>query len=100
MWVDRSAAAVHYRHVRGITAGMDVVWQLQPTNGGTDVSIVHQWRGPRWPIIGPTAATWVIGPVFISGIASRTLAGIARYVEGGGGGLGDNAVQGMARKAR
>jgi coenzyme Q-binding protein COQ10 len=84
MWVDRPAAAIHYRHVRGITTGMDVLWQLQPADGGTDVSIVHQWQGPGWPIIGPTAATWVIGPVFISGIASRTLAGIARHVEAGG----------------
>jgi ribosome-associated toxin RatA of RatAB toxin-antitoxin module len=81
MWVDRVAAAVHYRHVRGITTGMDVVWQLEPASGGTEVSIVHQWSGPRWPVIGSLAAAWVIGPVFIHGIASRTLAGIARYVE-------------------
>jgi uncharacterized membrane protein len=81
MWVDRAAAAVHYRHVRGITAGMDVVWQLEPSDGGTDVSIIHEWAGPGWPLIGPAAATWVMGPVFISGIASRTLAGIAKHVE-------------------
>jgi uncharacterized membrane protein len=81
MWVDRGARAVHYRHVRGITTGMDVVWQLEPAAGGTEVTIVHQWSGPRWPLIGPAAASLVIGPVFIHGIASRTLAGIARYVE-------------------
>jgi hypothetical protein len=84
MRIDRAAAAIHYRHVQGITSGMDVVWQLQPADGGTDVSIVHQWPGPDWPLIGPAAATWVIGPVFISGIASRTLAGIARHLETGG----------------
>jgi hypothetical protein len=81
MWIDRATPAVHYRHVRGITTGMDVVWQLQPSNGGTEVTIVHEWAGPRWPLVGPPAANWVIGPVFISGIASRTLAGIARHVE-------------------
>jgi ribosome-associated toxin RatA of RatAB toxin-antitoxin module len=84
MWVDRGAVAVHYRHVRGITTGMDVVWQLESSNDGTDVSIVHQWSGPSWPLVGPAAATWVIGPVFIHGIASLTLAGIARHVESGG----------------
>jgi len=84
MWVDQAAAAVHYRHVQGITTGMDVVWQLQPVSGGTEVSIVHQWSGPRWPVIGPVAAAWVIGPVFIHGIASRTLAGIASHVEADG----------------
>jgi ribosome-associated toxin RatA of RatAB toxin-antitoxin module len=81
MWVDQAAPAVHYRHVRGITAGMDVAWRLRPAMEGTEVTIVHEWDGPRWPLIGPPAASWVIGPVFIHGIASRTLAGIARYLE-------------------
>jgi ribosome-associated toxin RatA of RatAB toxin-antitoxin module len=81
MRVDRPGLAVHYRHVRGITAGMDVVWQLQPQEGGTGVTIVHDWSGPPWPLVGPPAANWVIGPVFIHGIASRTLAGLARHVE-------------------
>jgi ribosome-associated toxin RatA of RatAB toxin-antitoxin module len=82
MRIDREAKAVHYRHVRGITAGMDVVWQIEPANGGTEVTIVHDWSGPRWPLIGPGAARWVIGPVFIHGIASRTLAGLAKAVGG------------------
>jgi hypothetical protein len=82
MQIDLRKGAVRYRHVRGITAGMDVVWQLAPVDGGTDVTIVHDWAGPDWPLVGPAAASWVIGPVFIHGIASRTLAGIARYVEG------------------
>ena len=81
MWVDRGAAEVHYRHVRGITTGMDVVWRIQPVDGETDVSIVHDWTGPPWPLIGSAAARWIIGPVFIQGIASRTLAGIRRAVE-------------------
>jgi hypothetical protein len=81
MRVDENAPAVHYRHIRGITAGMDVVWQLRPVEAGTDVTIVHDWRGPRWPLVGSVAASWIIGPVFIHGIASRTLAGLARHVE-------------------
>jgi uncharacterized membrane protein len=81
MWVDHPAAAVHYRHVQGITSGMDVVWRLEPSGEETEVTIVHQWTGPRWPLIGRAAASWIIGPVFIHGIASRTLAGIARHVE-------------------
>jgi hypothetical protein len=72
---------VHYRHVRGITTGMDVVWSFAPAGEDTDVTIVHEWPGPPWPLIGPVAATLVIGPVFIHGIASRTLAGIKTYVE-------------------
>ncbi len=81
MRIDRNAFEVHYRHVRGITTGMDVVWQLRRAAAATDVTVVHDWRGPPWPIVGSAAASWVIGPVFIHGIASRTLAGLARHVE-------------------
>ncbi len=82
MRVDSAKPAVYYRHVRGITTGMDVVWELVALEGQTEVSIVHQWAGPNWPLIGQAAAEWVIGPIFIHGIASRTLAGIAKHVEG------------------
>lgn len=84
MRVDHGNMAIHYRHVRGITTGMDVVWQLETSSEGTEVMIVHQWSGPPWPLVGPAAADWLIGPVFIQGIASRTLAGIAQYVEAEG----------------
>jgi ribosome-associated toxin RatA of RatAB toxin-antitoxin module len=81
MWVDRAAAAVRYRHVRGITTGMDVEWRLRPAYEGTDVTIVHKWDGPSWPLIRRPAAEWVIGPIFVHGIASRTLLGIRQAVE-------------------
>ncbi|MGH7629657.1 MAG: SRPBCC family protein [Gemmatimonadales bacterium] len=86
MAIDCATPAVRYRHVRGITTGMDVEWRLVPRGEATEVTIVHQWDGPRWPLIRRPAAEWVIGPVFIHGIASRTLAGIGRAVEAGAGG--------------
>ena len=81
MEIDRDQWQVRYRHIDGVTRGMDVVWQLVPGAGTTEVTIVHEWGGPRWPLVGAVAAGLVIGPVFIHGIASRTLAGIARHVE-------------------
>jgi hypothetical protein len=45
------------------------------------VEIVHEWAGPRWPLIGRLAADVVIGPVFVHGIASRTLDGLRRHAE-------------------
>ena len=73
--------AVRYRHVQGITRGMDVEWRFAPEPGGVAVTVVHQWTGPAWPVIGQLAAEWVIGPVFVHGIASRTLAGVKRRAE-------------------
>ena len=81
MTVDQPAGEIRYRHVRGITRGMDVVWRLTERNGGVDAEIIHTWDGPRWPLIGRLAADLVIGPVFIHGIASRTLAGIKQHAE-------------------
>jgi hypothetical protein len=81
MWIDAAARTVRYRHIRGITAGMDVEWRIEPAGEGSDVTIVHEWTGPGWPVVGRPAAAWVIGPVFVHGIASRTLAGIRTAVE-------------------
>jgi ribosome-associated toxin RatA of RatAB toxin-antitoxin module len=81
MWIDRQRREVRYRHIRGITRGMDVVWRLAGTPTGTRIDLVHEWDGPPWPLIRRPAAEWVIGPVFVHGIASRTLAGLKRHLE-------------------
>lgn len=81
MSVDHDAPTIRFRHVGGITTGMDVVWTFAPADDGTDVRIVHVWNGPSWPLVGGVAATRVIGPVFVHGIASRTLAGLTRVAE-------------------
>ena len=78
------APAIRFRHIGGVTRGMDVEWSFVATAGGTRVRIVHVWDGPRWPLIGTFAARAVIGPVFVHGIAARTLAGLARVAERGG----------------
>ena len=86
MVVEASRPAVRFRHIGGVTTGMDVEWSFERVSGGVHVRLVHAWDGPRWPLIGVFAATQVIGPVFIHGIASRTLAGLAREAEGRAGG--------------
>jgi ribosome-associated toxin RatA of RatAB toxin-antitoxin module len=76
-----SMPAIRFRHIRGVTKGMDVEWSFQKRAYDVLVRIVHVWNGPSWPLIGPWAARGVIGPVFVHGIASRTLAGLARAAE-------------------
>lgn len=73
---------VRYHHVDGITTGMDVWWRVTPVDEHTShLSIVHEWEGPKWPLIGRFAAETVIGPRFVSHIAGRTLAGVAAAAE-------------------
>jgi ribosome-associated toxin RatA of RatAB toxin-antitoxin module len=81
MTVDPERRLVRYRHVRGITTGMNVEWRVTPQENGVHLEIEHWWRGPRWPVIGGLAAALVIGPIFIHSIASRTLAGLKAAAE-------------------
>jgi len=81
MSVNRSAQRIRFRHVGGITNGMDVEWSFTPAADGTHVRIVHVWDGPPIPVVGTWAAMHLIGPVFVHGIASRTLAGLGAAAE-------------------
>ncbi len=46
--------SIRFRHIRGVTARMEVEWEFLPVNAGsaTQVRIVHVWNGPRLPVIG------------------------------------------------
>ena len=79
---DPQERTVTYKHVDGITRGMDVLWEVHPQPaGGSLLRITHTWDGPAWPLISGLAANLVIGPHFISAIAGRTLAGVVRAAE-------------------
>lgn len=81
MAVDPTKLAVRFRHIAGITSGMDVEWTFDRAQTGVHVRILHVWNGPGWPLVGGVAATHVIGPLFVHAIASRTLAGLAMVAE-------------------
>jgi len=78
---NESEPAVYYRHIDGITRGMDVKWELNARGNDTFVRLIHTWDGPAWPLIRGVAADWVIGPHFVSAIAQKTLEGLARAAE-------------------
>lgn len=80
MEVRADVPCVRFRHIGGVTTGMDVEWRYEPLDGGRRTRIVleHVWDGPRWPLISGIAAPFVILPVFVHGIASRTLDGLSR----------------------
>ena len=77
MWHEPDVPVVHYRHIAGITRRMDVRWEFETRGEETLIRVVHEWQGPRWPLIGGWVANRIIGPGFISAIAQRTIAGVA-----------------------
>jgi ribosome-associated toxin RatA of RatAB toxin-antitoxin module len=73
--------SIRYTHIAGVTRGMEVEWTFEEIGAMTRVRIVHVWNGPPVPMAGGLAASLVIGPVFVHGIASRTLSGLADVAE-------------------
>lgn len=63
---------LRFLHVAGITRGMEVAWEFLPLGSRTEVRIDHELQ-LTWPIIGPAAARRIIGPLFISDVAGKTL---------------------------
>lgn len=80
--IDRSGATpvINYRHIWGVTKGMDVDWTFVEEVGRVQVTIRHDFE-PPWPIIGPVVTERVIGPHFVDYIAGQTLATIKEIVE-------------------
>jgi ribosome-associated toxin RatA of RatAB toxin-antitoxin module len=78
--LDPETPLIRFRHVRGVTTGMEVEWRFEPHDGGTLVTI-HHALDLRWPLIGHWAAEHVVGPQFVANIAGKTLRHIKQLVE-------------------
>jgi ribosome-associated toxin RatA of RatAB toxin-antitoxin module len=74
---------ITFRHVRGISRGMDVEWRLTPLDGGTHVAIRHQFESDI-PLAGDFFARRIVGELFVSNIAGKTLRRIKELAEQSG----------------
>ncbi len=73
-----------FRHVGGVTKGMEVEWVFTPQDDGVvRVSILHDLeRGlAGWPLVGGVVADRVVGSFFVSNIAGKTLGRIKELAE-------------------
>lgn len=71
---------ITFRHVKGITRGMEVAWTLTPGEDGLDVEIWHAFT-PDWPLVSDAAISYVIGELFVENIAAKTLRRIKELAE-------------------
>ena len=78
--LDGRRRRIRYRHVGGVTRGMDVLWTLEPGRDGTHVTIEHDLISSRW-WLRPTPSSYIVGSIFVESIADRTLAGVKRAAE-------------------
>jgi ribosome-associated toxin RatA of RatAB toxin-antitoxin module len=86
-WPDDSDPAdlqLHFRHVHGVTRGMDVTWHIRAADehgARSHVTIEHLFSRPL-PIVGPDALPRFVDHFFVKPIASRTLATFKHLAEG------------------
>lgn len=78
---DGPTPVIRFRHIGGVTKGMDVAWTFNVKDGAVDVTIDHDFE-PPWPLVGDVIANHIIGPHFVEAIAGKTLATIKGIVEG------------------
>ncbi len=74
------AQRITFEHVRGVTKGMFVEWNLEKRADGVVVKIDHQLS---MPVIGPLFADWLVGKLFVQNIAGKTLKCIKSQLEAG-----------------
>lgn len=84
-WLFPEEPRITFRHVGGVTKGMEVKWVFEPTEqGGVRVAILHDL--PRLlglPLLGDLAAHRIVGPLFVKDIAGKTLRRIKELAEAG-----------------
>lgn len=77
---DGPTPIIRFRHIGGVTKGMDVAWTFIVNPESVSVRIDHDFR-PPWPIVGSFVSNRIIGPHFVEAIAGRTLQTIKAIVE-------------------
>ena len=77
---DGPSPIIRFRHIGGVTKGMEVAWTFAPAPGEVSVRIDHDFK-PPWPVVGGIIADRIIGPHFVEAIAGKTLMTIKAIVE-------------------
>lgn len=73
---------ISFRHIRGVSRGMEVEWRLTPTPDGTHVLIWHEFHSAL-PLVGAFFARRIVGDLFVSNIAGKTLRRFKQLAERG-----------------
>ena len=81
---DRDDLRLRFRHVWGVTRGMEVTWHIRPSGSGCRVTIEHAFRRPL-PLLGEELLPAFVDRFFTRPIASRTLRTFKSLAEGASG---------------
>jgi aromatase len=72
--------AIEFDHVRGITRGMHVRWDIGVERDGAVVASIRHIFSPHWPV-PEFLIHAIVGEYFVNGVAKRTLRRIGELAE-------------------
>jgi ribosome-associated toxin RatA of RatAB toxin-antitoxin module len=76
-----SEQRITFRHIGGITRGMEVAWTFAPQADGTVLVRIWHRFCPRWPLVPAWLVQRVVGNFFVDDIARKTLTRLAQLSE-------------------
>jgi ribosome-associated toxin RatA of RatAB toxin-antitoxin module len=79
-WLWPEERRITFRHIGGLSRGMEVEWRIEEASPSVRVTITHQLCLEA-PVIRTPPGQWVVGEVFVRAVASRTLACLKKQVE-------------------
>jgi ribosome-associated toxin RatA of RatAB toxin-antitoxin module len=79
--IDQEERRIYFRHIGGLTRGMEVVWLFRQAGDKTEVSIVHELSRMKVPIVRSKPGKLVTGKFFVECVADRTLRSMKRWIE-------------------
>ncbi|MGH2374294.1 MAG: SRPBCC family protein, partial [bacterium] len=83
---------ITFRHLKGITKGMEVEWRFAPAGEAVDVALTHDLV-MRWTLVGRLVSDLVVGPIYIDYIARKTLAAVKARAEAAARGANAERIQ-------
>lgn len=80
--IDLARRLIRYKHIGGVTRGMDVEWCFVDEGDKVTAIIVHEWD-PPWPLpmFIRRSIAFLAGELFIKVVADRTLQQIKHHAE-------------------
>jgi hypothetical protein len=82
--IEPDGRRIYFRHIGGLTKGMEVVWYVRPYGRESEVTIAHELLRPKMPIARSAIGRFTVNKIFVEPITDQTLRYMKHWVEAKG----------------
>lgn len=79
--IDPVDRCIYFRHIGGLTRGMEVEWTMEERPDGTEVCIFHDLSRLKVPVVRSCLGKLVTSRCFVEAVADQTLLCMKRWIE-------------------